>query len=89
MVAFHDAKLIYPEVTALVYLGTDVLGGEKETTWYFQDTASYAEHGSFAEGRSTNGRILTFVEAQLEDVLDVSALGELLASAERGTATKG
>lgn len=88
MVAFLDAKLIYPEVTAFVYLGTNLLGGEKETTWYFQDTASYAEQGSFAEGRSTNGQILTFVESQLEDVLDVPALGDLLASAERGTATK-
>jgi hypothetical protein len=88
MVSFLETKLVYPIVTAFVYLGKDLLKDETEETWYFQDTASYAEHGAFTDGRSNNAQVLTFKASNLDDVLDVPGLCDVLMGAAAGRLTQ-
>jgi hypothetical protein len=87
-VSFVEPKLVYPIVDAFVFVGKNLLANESEDTWYFQDTASYAEGGSFIDHVNGKGQITTFTASRLDDVLGIPELCETLSGAAQGTLTQ-
>lgn len=75
---FVDDDLKYPFIGSYVFLGANVLGGELESTWYFQDCESFAKGGAALHRHVDDASVLGLTGSALDNILDSEGLVDAL-----------
>ena len=79
---FADNDMVFPFVGSYVHIGKNVLGSEKEATWYFQDCESFARYGSFLGGVKADRQILGLTRDSASNMVTLDELVPELRRAE-------
>lgn len=81
---FPDARLSFPQIETLVFIGKNLGDESLEDAWYFEFSDSYARSTAFTMQQGAERRVCIVTERDLPEMLDMTGLvRELNAASDR------